>query len=110
MARVPAVEKMNLKQIEALEARIADAKSAAVEEAKAEVKAKIDAVLESSGLTIGDLYPRAKQANGRGKGGKAGVKFRNPKDPSQTWSGRGRKPLWLVAAVKKGAKQESFAV
>ncbi len=107
MARAPAVEKMSLKQIEALEARIADAKAAAMEEAKAEVKAKIDAVLESSGLTIGDLYPRAKQANGRSK---AGVKFRNPKDPSQTWSGRGRRPLWLVEAVKKGAKQESFAV
>ena len=111
MARVPAVEKMSLKQIEALEARIADAKAAAMEEAKAEVKAKIDAVLASSGLTIADLYSRVKQANGRGKGrSKAGVKFRNPKDPSQTWSGRGRKPLWLVEAVKKGAKQQSFAV
>jgi DNA-binding protein H-NS len=111
MARGPAVEKMSLKQIEALEARIADAKAAAVEEAKAEVKAKIDAVLESSGLTIADLYPRAKGARASGKGrSKAGVKFRNPKDPSQTWSGRGRKPLWLVEAVKKGAKQESFAV
>ena len=107
MAKAPAVEKMSLKQIEALEARIADAKAAALEEAKTEVKAKIDAVLESSGLTIGDLYPRAKRANGRGK---SGVKYRNPKDPSQTWSGRGRKPLWLVEAVKKGAKQESFAV
>ncbi len=107
MARAPAVEKMTLKQIEVLEARIADAKAAAEEEAKAEVKAKIDAILESAGLTIADLYPRAKQAKGRSK---AGVKFRNPKDPSQTWTGRGRKPLWLVEAVKKGAKLESFAV
>ena len=109
MARAPAVEKMSLKQIEALEARIADAKAAAMQEARADVKAKIDAVLASSGMTIGDLYPaarRGKQSNGRGK---ATIKFRNPKDPSQTWSGRGRKPLWLVEAVKKGAKQDSFA-
>jgi DNA-binding protein H-NS len=111
MARVPAVEKMSLKQIAALEARIADAKAAAVEEAKAEVKAKIDAILESSGLTIVDLYPRAKGARGRGNGlSKAVVKYHNPKEPSQTWTGRGRKPLWLVEAVKKGTKQESFAV
>ena len=67
MARAPAVKKMSLKQIEALEARIADVKAAAVEEAKAEVKAKIDAVLESSGLTIADLYSRAKGAKRRGK-------------------------------------------
>jgi DNA-binding protein H-NS len=111
MARTPAVENMSLKQIEALEARIADAKAAAEEEAKAEIKAKIDAILENSGLTIGDLYPVARRGKGRSKaGGKVAVKFRNPKDPSQTWSGRGRRPLWLVEAVKKGAKQESFAV
>jgi hypothetical protein len=41
----------------------------------------IDAILANSGLTIGDLYPKAKRAGGRGK---AAVKFRNPKDPSQT--------------------------
>ena len=29
---------------------------------------------------------------------------------SQTWTGRGRKPNWLVDAVKKGAKIESFAI
>lgn len=23
------------------------------------------------------------------------VKFRNPADPSQTWSGRGRRPAWI---------------
>jgi DNA-binding protein H-NS len=111
MARAPAVEKMSLKQIEVLEARIADAKAAAEEEAKAEIKAKIDTILENSGLTIADLYPAARRSKGRGKGrSKAGVKFRNPKDPSQTWTGRGRRPHWLVEAVKKGAKQESFAV
>ena len=107
MARAPAVEKMSLKQIEALEARIADAKAAAVKEAKAEAKAKIDAILASSGLTIADLYPAAHRGKGRAK---ASVKYQNPKDPSQTWSGRGRKPNWLVEALKKGAKQDSFAV
>ncbi|MGD9667838.1 MAG: H-NS family nucleoid-associated regulatory protein [Hyphomicrobiaceae bacterium] len=107
MARAPAVEKMSLKEIEALEARIADAKAAAAEEAKAEVKAKINAILDNSGLTIADIYPAARRANGRSK---TAVKYRNPKDRSQTWSGRGRKPLWLVEAVKKGAKLESFAI
>lgn len=107
MARAPAVETMNLRQIEALEARIADAKAAAVEEAKVEVKAQIDVILERSGLTIADLYPSARRAKGHSK---ATVKYRNPKDPSQTWSGRGRKPNWLVNATKKGAKLESFAI
>jgi DNA-binding protein H-NS len=37
------------------------------------------------------------------------VKYRNPRDLSQTWTGRGRKSNWLVEAVKKGAKLESLA-
>lgn len=45
MARAPAVETMNLRQIEALAARIADAKAAAVEEAKVEVRAQLDVIL-----------------------------------------------------------------
>ena len=29
---------------------------------------------------------------------------------SDTWTGRGRKPNWLVDAVKKGAKLDSFKI
>jgi DNA-binding protein H-NS len=106
MARVP-VEKMSLKQIMALEAQIADAKVRVAEEAKSELKAKIDALLAGSGFTIADLYP----ALGRGrKGSKSVAKYANPEDRSQTWTGRGRKPNWLVARLKKGAKLEDFAI
>src|SRR5450759_4824116 len=27
-------------------------------------------------------------------------KYRNPSEPSETWSGRGKQPRWLVAALK----------
>jgi DNA-binding protein H-NS len=37
-------------------------------------------------------------------------KYRNPADPSQTWAGRGKRPNWLVAALKTGKKLESFAI
>jgi DNA-binding protein H-NS len=29
-------------------------------------------------------------------------KFRNPGDPSETWSGRGNQPRWLVSQVEAG--------
>ncbi|MEM9707164.1 MAG: H-NS histone family protein [Pseudomonadota bacterium] len=32
----------------------------------------------------------------------APAKFRNPADPKQTWSGRGRRPEWYKAAEKAG--------
>ena len=37
-------------------------------------------------------------------------KYRNPKEPSETWSGRGKRPLWLVAAMKSGRKIEEFRI
>jgi DNA-binding protein H-NS len=37
-------------------------------------------------------------------------KFRNPNDPSETWSGRGKQPLWLVAALKAGRRIEEFMI
>src|SRR5215469_13662209 len=37
-------------------------------------------------------------------------KYRNPKEPSETWSGRGKQPRWLTAALKTGHKIEEFEI
>jgi DNA-binding protein H-NS len=37
-------------------------------------------------------------------------KYRNPGEPSETWSGRGKQPRWLVAALKTGRTIEEFAI
>ena len=37
-------------------------------------------------------------------------KYQNPEVPSETWSGRGKTPRWLVAALKSGHKLEDFAI
>ena len=37
-------------------------------------------------------------------------KYRNPQVPSETWSGRGKTPRWLMAALKAGHKLEDFAI
>jgi DNA-binding protein H-NS len=36
-------------------------------------------------------------------------KYRNP-HTSETWSGRGKQPRWLVAAIKTGRKIEDFEI
>jgi len=36
-------------------------------------------------------------------------KYRNPQT-SETWSGRGKRPRWLVAAMKSGHKIEEFKI
>jgi DNA-binding protein H-NS len=46
------------------------------------------------------------EGKGRGKGagtrGKAVQKYRNPENPEETWSGRGRPPKWVQAALAGG--------
>jgi DNA-binding protein H-NS len=37
-------------------------------------------------------------------------KYRNPDELSETWSGRGKQPRWLVAALKNGQKMEDFVI
>lgn len=34
--------------------------------------------------------------------------FRNPTNPTQTWTGRGRRPEWYIKAVKSGTKPEAL--
>lgn len=49
---------------------------------------------------------------GRVIGGRATVapKYRNPDNPSETWSGRGRKPRWMTDAMKAGKKLRDFEI
>lgn len=38
------------------------------------------------------------------------VKYKNPTNALETWTGRGRKPNWLTEAIAKGKKLEDFEV
>jgi len=86
-----------------LQALIPQAQSR-MESARAEhiqgVKAKIDALLKAEGLQLSEVY--AGRGSKRGKRAGAGIpKYRNPADPSQTWTGHGKKPTWFQQALKK---------
>jgi DNA-binding protein H-NS len=37
-------------------------------------------------------------------------KYRNPNEPYETWSGRGKLPRRLTAALKTGGKIDEFAI
>jgi DNA-binding protein H-NS len=98
------IDKLSLKDLNDLEAKLAKAKAAAREKTKSETREKIDAILSSSGFTIADLYGIGR----RGRGGRSAAKYVNPDNRAETWTGRGRKPNWLVAKLAKGAKMADF--
>jgi DNA-binding protein H-NS len=49
----------------------------------------------------GSKTPRARTSSS--------AKYRNPEDPSQTWSGRGRQPQWYKDAMAAGRAPDELA-
>ena len=76
-----------------------------------EVRAKIDGILAGAGLSIGEVYPTRGGRSAKGSKAAVAPKYRNPDNASQTWSGRGKRPLWFVDALKKkGVTAESLLI
>jgi DNA-binding protein H-NS len=64
--------------------------------------------IEKQLATLGG-QPKSKSAGKSSlKGKKVPPKYRSPS--GDTWAGRGQKPKWMVEALKKGKKMESFLI
>lgn len=100
------LEAMSYAQLAQMEARIARMKIEKQNAERAELRQRILAMVKEHGFEIGDLFGKGR----KGKGAVA-IKYRDPQNPANTWTGRGRMPRWLVAATKGGkAKKEEFLV
>ena len=82
---------------------------------KSKVLKKLKSIVESEGLSLDALLSDSTASKSRKVAKKKAVrkvkpKYANPKDGSQTWSGRGRQPLWVVAHLKKGGKIEDLSI
>ena len=101
------LDKLTHKDLIELQKDVAAAIGQRRNEELADLKRKMAEMAGASGFDINELLSNKRVAAKRGP---VAVKYRNPKDPAQTWTGRGRKPTWMVEALKKGAKMETFAL
>lgn len=93
--------------IKSAEAQMDSARKSQIQD----VRNKIEELLRKAGLSLAEVYPA--RGGKPAKGTKAAVapKYRNPENPTQTWSGRGKRPLWFVEATKKrGVTAESLLI
>ena len=71
---------------------------------------QILAIAQRAGVSAEELLStEVKTPNGR-TGQKVPVQFRNPGDQTQTWSGRGRKPRWVIDALANGSAIDELRV
>lgn len=57
----------------------------------------------------GVLGQKSKKQSGT-SAAKGPALYRNPADASETWSGRGRKPFWLVKYLEEGGELEKLRI
>ena len=91
-------------------ARINELKEEKFNDLVAEVREKAEALDIDVAELAGALAPRPKAKTRPRAGAKVAPKYRDPADPSVTWSGRGRKPLWFAAALENGKSEDDMLI
>jgi DNA-binding protein H-NS len=99
------LDRMSLRELQEFELKVQKARVSAQERNRVELRKKIETMVADAGFKLSDIF------GGRGgKGRTVAAKYANPDDPSETWTGRGRKPRWLTAKLQEGAKMEKFII
>ena len=103
------LDSMSLNDLWSLQERISTILSARIRAEKSELEKRL-AVL-NRGRTVFNQSSEPGSINGkpRRKYPRVLPKYRDPQT-SETWSGRGKRPRWLVAAMKSGRKIEEFRI
>jgi len=103
------LEAMSLNDLWSLHERISEILSARIKAEKHELEKRL-AVLDRGMGTIVRVDERQLVGEKpRRKYPRVLPKYRNPQT-SETWSGRGKLPRWLAAAMKSGRKLEDFRI
>jgi DNA-binding protein H-NS len=106
MARMNSLDKMSYSQLAALRTQVDGMMVEKQAAERAALRQKLSDMAREHGLSLEEVLGKRR----KGKGSVA-VKYRDPKNPENTWTGRGRMPRWMVAATKGSkAKKEDFLI
>ena len=101
------LENLSLKELRQLQKDVDAAITDFKDREKRKALAEVEAFARERGLQPNDL---ASLLGRRGKRTVGAPKYVNPADPSQTWTGRGRKPGWITEALAAGKTLDDMAI
>ncbi len=104
------LESMSRSELEQLQK---DVTTALATLADREKQAAFEAAKEAAAAHGFDLSELTKSMEGKAKGkskSKSPAKYRNPANPAQTWTGRGRKPQWFKDAEAEGVDTATLSI
>ncbi|WP_071796108.1 H-NS family nucleoid-associated regulatory protein [Natronohydrobacter thiooxidans] len=100
------LNEMSLDELKKLQKDVTKAIESYEERALKAARVEMEAIARQHGFTFDQVLAKA-PAVGRKP---VAPKYANPADKSQTWTGRGRKPRWVVDALANGKALEDLAI
>ena len=88
------IDKMNLKELMALKARVEAQMPETANRERAAVRGEIDQLLARKGLKLTDVLGASGSSRRSTKGRAVPAKYQDPKT-GKTWAARGRRPAWF---------------
>lgn len=99
------LENMTPEELETLKKDVDKAMILAEKKKRAEALEAARATAKDHGYALEDLIEGAGNTKR-----KVAPKYKDPKDPTNLWTGRGRRPLWVQAALDEGKTLEDLAI
>jgi DNA-binding protein H-NS len=99
------LENMSLDDLKKLSRDVEKAIASFEERKRKEARKAMEKVAREFGLSVEDVIGTQKSSS---RAPKSAVKFRNPANPGETWSGRGRQPGWYKDALSKGKSPDDM--
>jgi DNA-binding protein H-NS len=94
---------MPLKDLQNLQITLNDAIARRKEQDRNDIINKMTLIANESGFALEEILASSSKKTST-------IRYRNPENTIQGWSGRGRKPNWLLALVDAGHSIEEFEV
>lgn len=104
------LSKLSITELKELQARIPEAIAKKKVEEKQKIVEETKAFLAAKGYSLDDLLGKVKGSRKGAPRGPVAVKYRHPQNAGLTWTGRGRKPVWVTEWLKGGKTMEALAV
>ena len=100
------LQNLSLKELRDLRVQVDRSINGYEERKRREAMAAVEEAAREHGFSLNELTGSKK---GR-RGAKISAKYANPEDPTQTWTGRGRRPIWVQEALSNGRSLEELAI
>ena len=101
------LDSLSLKELKEVQSQVARAITSFEDRKKRQALAELEEKARELGFSLAELTGGAGKVRKRSP---AVLKYANPDDESQTWSGRGRKPRWFLTALHAGKTPEDLAI